>query len=53
MALFTFDEAAPVEFTAAPFRNFYFFRMKPSTTAHKLAAIDGFGRLVTLPATGS
>lgn len=53
MAGFALDGAAPVEFAAAPFHNLHFVRMKAPAAAHQLAAIDGLGGLVALPATGA
>lgn len=53
MAGFALDRAAPVEFAAAPFHHLHFVRMEAPTAAHELAAIDGLGGLVALPAAGA
>lgn len=51
MALFTFDKAAPVELTAAPFHHLHVVRVEATAAAKQLTAVNRLGGLVALPPT--
>uniref|UniRef100_A0A670IP57 Cell division cycle 42 n=1 Tax=Podarcis muralis TaxID=64176 RepID=A0A670IP57_PODMU len=53
VALFTLDKATPVELAAAPLHHLHLVRVEASAAAHQLAAVDGLGSLVAVPAAGA